>query len=441
MKILTLTNLYPPHHAGTNDFRCQTIVENLRTRGHQVQVLTSKHGMTAQQTGGDVERRLILNGAFDHALVSSYREMLEIEETNNRALNEAIASFQPELVHVFSLEGLSKSLMFTLRHSRLPTVYDIAAPWLSEGVKKDPWLRWWNQTHPSFSENMARSALELSGKRNAFDETAPTRLMKGYERLPQLYGNAAETAAVQPNSINAFRFDRLYFCSRSLKEASERAGFRVNHADTIYPGIPTQQYVGEVRPASSPVNRFLIAMQLTKQSGLLTALQALEATLAQAPGVSLSVFGKGDSNYIAESRSYIAMKKLPVEFLPVSNMVRELPAIYKRHDALLHTAEWEEPYSSAPLEAMTSGLPVIASEMGGVQDVVRNGENALTYPAGDFAFLAQQMLELQQNAELRCKIAENGQQEVLSNYNESTVMDKIEAYVQTSFEAWAQLAV
>ncbi len=441
MKILALTNLYPPHHAGTNDFRCQTIVENLRTRGHQVQVLTSKHGMTAEQTGGDVERRLVLNGAFEHPLSTGYRELQEIEETNNCALLESIASFQPELVHVFSLEGISKSLMFTLRHSRLPTVYDIASTWLSEGVKKDPWLRWWNQTHPSFSENMARSALELSGKRNAFDETAPTRMMKGYERLPQLYGNAAEIAAVQPNSINAFRFDRLYFCSRSLKEAAERAGFRVNHAEVIYPGIPTQQYVGEVKPASSPVTKFLMAAQLTKQSGLLTALQALEASLAQVPGATLSIFGKGDSNYIAEARSNIAMKKLRVEFLPVSNIVRELPAIFKRHDALLHTAEWPEPFSTTPLEAMASGLPVIASEIGGVMDVLRNGENALTYPAGDYAFLAQQMLELQQNAELRVKIADNGQQEVLSNYNESTVMDKIEAYLQTSFEAWAQLAV
>jgi glycogen(starch) synthase len=441
VKILALTNLYPPHHAGTNDFRCQTIVENLRTRGHQVQVLTSKHGMTAEQTGGDVERRLVLNGSFDHPLLTGYRELLEVEQTNNGALLESIAAFQPDLVHVFSLEGLSKSLMFTLRHSRLPTVYDVANAWLSEGVRKDPWLRWWNQPHPSFSENMARSALEMAGKRNALDETAPTRMMKGYERLPQVYGNAAEMAAVQPNSINAFRFDRLYFSSRSLKEASERAGFRVNHGEVIHPGIPTQQFVGEVRPASAPINKFLIATQLTQQSGLLTALQAFEAALAQLPGATLSIFGKGDSNYIAESRSFIAMRKLPVEFLPVSNIVRELPAIYKRHDALLHTAEWPEPFSYTPLEAMASGLPVIASEIGGVLDVARNGENALTYPPGDFAFLAQQILELQQNSELRCRIAENGQQDVLSNYNESTVMDKIETYLQTSFEAWAQLAV
>lgn len=440
MKILTLTNLYPPHHAGTNDFRCQTIVENLRTRGHEVQVLTSKHGMTAEQTGADVERRLLLNGAFEHPLASGYKDIAEIELQNNGLLRETIAAFQPDLVHVFSMEGLSKSLLFTLRLARVPTVYDVANYWIAQGIRKDPWLKWWNQTHAPFGENMARATLEMSGKRNTLDETAPTRMMKGYERVPQVYGNDAELAQVQPNSVTAFRFDRLYFCSHSLKEATERAGFRVNHAEVIHPGIATQQYVGEVKPASAPVRKFLIATQLTRESGVLTALQAFEAIASQVPGSSLSIFGKGDSSYIAEVRSFIAMRKLPVEFLPVSNLVRELPAIYKRHDALIHPTEWEEPFSYIPLEAMASGLPVIASEVGGNRDILKHGQNALSFTPGDFAYLAERMLELVQNPELRCRVADNGQQEVLSSYNESTVMDKIENYLAGSVEFWAHVS-
>jgi glycogen synthase len=415
-------------------------VENLRARGHEMQVLTSKHGMGSEQTGGAVERRLILNGAFEHPLVSGYKDMAEIELGNNRVLRETISRVQPDLVQVFSMEGLSKSLLFTLRQARVPTVYDVANHWLAEGIRKDPWLKWWNQPHAPFGENMARATLEMSGKRNALDETAPTRMMKGYERLPQVYGKADELTQVQPNSITAFRFDRLYFCSQALKEATERAGFRVNHAEVIYPGVSTQQFVGEVKPAIAPAKKFLIATQLTRESGVLTALQAFEAVLSQTPGLTLSIFGKGDSNYIAEIRSFIATRKLPVEFLPVSNLVRELPAIYKRHDALIHPTEWDEPFSYIPLEAMASGLPVLASDIGGVRDVFKHGENALTFPPGDFAYLAERILELLQNPELRCRIAENGQQEVLSCYNESTILDKIENYLLATQEIWAQLS-
>ena len=53
----------------------------------------------------------------------------------------------------------------------------------------------------------------------------PTRMMKGYDRLPALFGDAKARAAVQPNSIAGFRFDRIYFCSQALKKLTERVGF------------------------------------------------------------------------------------------------------------------------------------------------------------------------------------------------------------------------
>src|SRR5437762_2716619 len=99
-------------------------------RGHQVLVLTSSHGMKNEQRDGEVERRLHLNGAFAQPRVTRYPEMKAIEVHNNTVLLETIQRFQPDVIHVFSLGGLSKSLLFTLRNCKLPTVYDIADFWL-----------------------------------------------------------------------------------------------------------------------------------------------------------------------------------------------------------------------------------------------------------------------------------------------------------------------
>ena len=71
---------------------------------------------------------------------------------------------------------------------------------------------------------------ELLGQRNKLDDLAPTRMMKGYDRIPPLY---ADPASVQPGSISGFRFDRIYFCSHALKQEAEQAGFKVNHADVF----------------------------------------------------------------------------------------------------------------------------------------------------------------------------------------------------------------
>jgi glycogen synthase len=155
---------------------------------------------------------------------------------------------------------------------------------------------------------------------------------------------------------------------------------------------------------------------------------------------TLSIYGRGDSDYIAEVRSHIALQKLPVDFLPVSNISRELPAVYRRHDVLLHTSEWNEPFAVTPLEAMASGLPVIGADIGGVRELLRHGENAFTYAPGNVEMLAQRMQEVQSQPELRCRMVDTAQQEVLSKYNETAVADRIENYLQTSLEVWAHTA-
>jgi len=72
--------------------------------------------------------------------------------------------------------------------------------------------------------------------------------------------------------------------------------------------------------------------------------------------------------------------------------------------------------------------------------MLRHGENALTYPPGDSDALATRLQELQSNPEQRCQMVEAAQQEVLSKYNETTVTDRIENYLQTSLEVWAHTA-
>ena len=429
MKVLVVTNLYPPHHAGTFDLRAEVIVNNLKLRGHQLRVLTSSHGMQSAQKGGEVERSLLLNGVYDHELITSYNDLKKIEAHNHTILREAIAAFSPDIVHVFSLFGLSKSFIFGLRNCRVPTVYDVADHWLTLEVCNDPWLRWWN--HPS--TNLARKTLELAGQRNGIDEVAPTRLMRGHDRMPELY-----TQSPIPNSLNAFRFERIYFASQWLKESAEAAGFQVSHGEVIHPGVATQSFVDEVKPVASPMEKLLVVSALHKRSGVLAAVKAIDLLRRSNIRASLSIYGKGDSAYIAELRSLIALQQLPVQFLNVSNLIRDLPAVYRRHDALLYTSEEGEPFSFAIPEGMAAGLPVIGTAIGGTRELLRHGENALTFTPGEPYELAQRVQELQLSPALRRQMAETAQMEILSEFNETVVTDRIEAFLETSLQTWQQ---
>ena len=432
MKILVLTQLYPPHHAGTYDVRCQSVTELLRLRGHSVLVLTSNHGLNTEQRDDEIHRRLLLNGAYGHPLVAGLRELQKLEEHNHRAFSEAIAEFQPDLVYVWSLRGLSKSLIFALRRSRLPAVYDIADRWLADEVRQDPWLRWWNAP----GTNLTRSSLELAGQRNRLDAVAPTRMMKGIERIPEVYGRPELVANVPPDSITAFRFDRLYFCSRALKQSTEQAGFHVSHGEVIHPGIATEHFVGDVKPATAPIKRLLVVSRLDETSGVMTAVQALLHLRANKAPATLSLYGRGESEYISQLRSFIVQNSLPIDFLTVSNQNRDLAAIYRQHDALIYTAESEEAFAIVPLEAMACGLPVIGAYIGGARELLRHGENAFTYTPGDAVELASRIQELMNQPALRCQMAEAAQAETQSKFNQTTVVDQIENYMNATLEIW-----
>jgi 1,4-alpha-glucan branching enzyme len=87
---------------------------------------------------------------------------------------------------------------------------------------------------------------------------------------------------------------------------------------------------------------------------------------------------------------------------------------------------------------MASGLPVIGAKIGGGRDLLRHGENALTYTSGDALELASRIQELQLQPALRRQMAETAQAEVSSNYHESGVIDRIESYLNLSLELWGQ---
>jgi glycogen(starch) synthase len=428
MKILALTNLYPPLHAGTFDNHCQSVTESLRLRGHSIFILTSSHGLRSEQRDEHIHRRLLLNGVYDHPAVSGYLELKPMELHNNQVLLEVIEQFAPDVVQVFSLFGISKSLLFTLHNTRLPVVYDVYDHWLSANVREDPWLRFWNAPSLPFFSQSTRKTLEMSGERGRLDTAAPTRLMKGYDRIPALFGDGKDRAAVEPNSIAGFRFNHIYFCSEALKNLTEQVGFCVRHAAVIHPGI-TAAYIGDIKPASAPTTKLLLVSPLTAESGAKTALKALQIARQAGLKTTLSIYGRGDSGYVAELRSFAVSRQLPVEFLNVSNQNSDLPAVYKRHDALLHTPEWNEPFPFTPLEAMGCGLPVIAASSGGSGELLRHGENCLTYTPGDAAQLAARIQELLISPALRCQMAEAAQAEVLQKFNDATVMDQVENFL------------
>lgn len=413
MRILVLSNLYPPHYVGGYELRCQQVTEALRQRGHEVLVLTSDYGVNHQEPAaesGEVIRTLRLHGFFGRPWLG-LNQLRILETHNNRELRRAIDSFRPELVHVWNLGGISKSLLHTLERLNLPTVFDVSDHWIARSQKADVWLDWWNRKQGPVVARAMRFFFESVGLRRRWDRQAPA----------------------MPLGSRGFR--RLYFCSAALRRLTQEAGFEVGHGAVIHCGVNTRRFCGEPVSAFRPLRRLLYVGRLAEDKGTMTALRAL-ATVKDFFSGELRIYGKGDAEYTHKLHSFASEHQLPVTFHHATQ--EEMPKIYQQHDALIFTSEWEEPFALTPLEAMASGLPVIGTTTGGSAELFRHGENSLTYPAGNATELAQRLLELNSSGVLRHQIATQGQKDVIARCSEPVIMSQIENYLQETLATWAE---
>jgi glycosyltransferase involved in cell wall biosynthesis len=101
-----------------------------------------------------------------------------------------------------------------------------------------------------------------------------------------------------------------------------------------------------------------------------------------------------------------------VIFLGYLDRTKDLPALYASADAFVFASETET-LGLVVLEAMASGLPVVAAPAGGVADHLRHRINGLAYRPGDVDQMADYMVEIATRSGLRRGLAEGARQTAL----------------------------
>ena len=91
-------------------------------------------------------------------------------------------------------------------------------------------------------------------------------------------------------------------------------------------------------------------------------------------------------------------------------------------------ASRREAFGLVLLEAMAMGVPVVATEAGGVPEIIRDGKNGLLVPPGDSKALAEALMRLLKSEGLREKLAVNGARMVRERFALKDHLEKLEGY-------------
>ena len=94
----------------------------------------------------------------------------------------------------------------------------------------------------------------------------------------------------------------------------------------------------------------------------------------------------------------------------------QIPSLMRSFDVLINCTIVPESFGVVILEASACGIPVVATRVGGVPEVCRDGETGLLVEPNDSNALAQAVVRLATDPELRRSMGESGRRFVLDNY-------------------------
>ena len=135
-------------------------------------------------------------------------------------------------------------------------------------------------------------------------------------------------------------------------------------------------------------------------------LEAFHVVVLQYPRVKLLIFGKGSAEYEAMLRSRVLELGLADNVL-WCGFVKEPSEIYGGIDILAVPSRSEDPLPTSAIEAAFFGLPVIGSRRGGLPEIVEDGVTGLLFEARNAVQLAQNIVKLIANEELRVQMGQN----------------------------------
>ncbi len=171
--------------------------------------------------------------------------------------------------------------------------------------------------------------------------------------------------------------------------------------------------------------RILFAGTISERKDPLTLLAALEQVRRKAPEAHLHLAGRAiDPVYPRQVEQFVRERGLGpyARFLGLL----DVPAMLREYDecALLALSSRQETAPVVILEAMAAGKPVVATDVGGVRDLVEEGVSGFIVPAGDAQAMAERIVQLLQDGELRRRMGERGRAIAWERFRRDIIADQ-----------------
>lgn len=361
MRFLILSSLYPPYAPGGAEITAWQHACWLRDQGHDVAVWTTAAAPTDQLMGVKKEgitlwrtwmpRPYPMQEFGRHPVgIRSLWHLRDHMDPRNIAISKIILdAFRPDMAVVHLLVGLGWNVLSELGRRDIPTLFALHDLVLC----------------------CVRSAM-FRGDRQCVRRCIDCRLSSAWKlrminRVPRL-------GFYSPSASNLNRLEQHVSLGSHLR--------RICSNPIAYPPPPVID-----RPNHGPL-RLLFVGRLHAQKGLRVLLEAVERL--EPSSFTLDVAGTGPELEVIQQR-FGHHKWLTFHGFVDQNRVA---ALMGRSHAICVPSIWNENAPGVIIQALAAGLPAIASDIGGIPELIGSEEAGILVPAGDVAAWEEALRQL-----------------------------------------------
>lgn len=411
MRILQVANGYPPSASAGVEIYTATVSRQL-ARAHEVFVFSREGGTDLPDTtviddrqDGIPIRRVVNNFRDAHAF-ADFHENTQIDGIFRRS----VAEIQPDLVHFQHCIGLSTSMLAAARELGIPHLLTFHDYWFMcpqiqlldlEGNRCMGPLKglncrrcaWWPMEAALLQQPAFRLAEPLLRRLPvALGERAARPFTDYVLRHPE------ENTGLLPLVERAWKVKRLllevpYFLTPSqyLRRTYIEYGVPADRIRVLPLGfeLDTWRTLPPREPRLGPLRIGYIGT-LLPHKGVDVLIDAVDRLVPELVDLTVYGYGEPDSPYLA---TLLGRARDNLRFAGRYDNQR-LPEILTGLDVIVIPSLWHETFSIVAREALLAGVPVVASDLGALPEVIRDGKTGVLFPAGNSGALAEVLAQL-----------------------------------------------
>ncbi len=232
----------------------------------------------------------------------------------------------------------------------------------------------------------------------------------------------------------------LAITSSNLAQDAHRRIHRATRCCVVHPGVDLEHWAAGQQARSNGARQKL---QIDQEAMVITTLGRIEYgkgqdILVEAARIIVTEFphtrfllvgGSGGREEYAVHLGELIRKHELTAHVRLLGHRRDIPALLGLTDVYVHPARYPESFGLSIVEAMACGKPIVATRVGGPEEILQDGSGGILVPAGNPEALAAAMRELIQDRTLRESMGRHAMR-LARSYNVEQMLDSFYEVVE-----------